>query len=113
MEDSKVNAYMLSLSKYIPSNKRLLLKNSLNKAGPSAEDNLLQIKLYNPMTVLLMSIFFGCFGVDRFMIGDIGIGIFKLFFGWLTYFIWPLVDIFICYNKAKDKNLQSILLALN
>lgn len=43
---------------------------------------------------------FGCLGVDRFLRGQIGWGIFKLLVGWLTFYIWPLVDFIISLTKA-------------
>ena len=42
----------------------------------------------------------GGFGADRFMRGQIGLGICKLLFGWLTLGIWPLVDWIIALSKA-------------
>ena len=42
----------------------------------------------------------GGFGVDRFMRGQIGTGICKLLFGWLTFGIWSLVDWIIALVKA-------------
>ena len=113
MESNKVSAYLLNLDKYVPNNKKIVLKNALSKASPESEENLSQVKLTDPVVVLICSIFLGIFGVDRFMIGDIGLGVCKLLFGWLTLFIWPLVDIFYTANKAREKNLQSILLLLN
>ena len=43
---------------------------------------------------------FGGLGVDRFLRGQIGLGICKLLFGWLTLGIWPLVDWIISISKA-------------
>ena len=42
----------------------------------------------------------GGFGVDRFLRGQIGVGVCKLLFGWLTLGIWPLVDWIIALSKA-------------
>ena len=43
---------------------------------------------------------FGGFGVDRFLRGQIGSGICKLLFNWLTLGIWSLVDWLIALVKA-------------
>ncbi|MDP9806711.1 TM2 domain-containing membrane protein YozV [Trueperella bonasi] len=45
--------------------------------------------------------FAGAFGVDRFMRGQVGMGLFKLLIGsWITLGIWPLVDWIIAMVKA-------------
>ena len=48
----------------------------------------------NPTLALVLSVFFGHFGVDRFYVGDIGLGIVKLLslggFG-----IWWIIDLFV------------------
>lgn len=43
---------------------------------------------------------FGGLGVDRFMRGQVGLGIVKLLFGWLTLGVWALVDWIISLTKA-------------
>ena len=77
----------------------------------------------NPTTALILSIFLGGFGVDRFYIGHTGLGIGKLlvtlllpivtlgislFFGW----IWIVVDWFLIMNATKAANLEAINTAL-
>lgn len=42
----------------------------------------------------------GGFGVDRFLRGQIGTGVCKILFGWLTLGIWNLVDWIIALSKA-------------
>lgn len=51
----------------------------------------------------LLSFFLGGFGVDRFYLGNIGMGVAKLLLGWLTLGIWPLIDfIIIVAGAAHD-----------
>ena len=54
------------------------------------------------VTALLLSFFFGVFGVDRFYLGHIGVGLGKLFtFGGLG--VWALIDfILIATKNVKD-----------
>ena len=59
------------------------------------------------LITLLMSIFFGWFGVDRFIMGKVGTGLLKLFtFGGLG--IWWLVDLILIATKHKFKDIQWI-----
>ena len=55
------------------------------------------------IVALLMSIFFGWLGVDRFMMGYIGLGLLKLFtLGGLG--IWWLIDLILIASKYKFGN---------
>ncbi len=61
----------------------------------------------NPTTALILGILFGGVGVDRFYIGDIGLGLGKLFtLGGLG--IWALVDWFLIRGAAEAKNIDII-----
>lgn len=61
------------------------------------------------VTALLLSFFFGVFGVDRFYLGHVGVGLGKLFtFGGLG--IWALID-FILVATKNVKDSQGIPLA--
>ena len=48
------------------------------------------------------SFLFGGLGVDRFMRGQIGVGICKLLFNGFTLGIWSLVDWIIAMEKAYN-----------
>ena len=113
MEQAKINLYMSQFKNSIPNEKQVILKNALTKSNDECEEALSFIKLKNPTLILIISIFFGAFGVDRFMLGEIGLGVCKLLLSGLTFGIWPLIDIFLTHSKAKEINLQNILLALN
>ena len=91
----------------------LVFKNALTKASDESYNDIITVPVKNPTTVLLLSIFLGGLGVDRFYIGDTGLGIAKLLLGWLTAGIWPLIDIFMTYKKVKQTNMQNLLMALN
>ena len=68
--------------------------------------------LKDPTTALLISLFAGGLGVDRFYIGDVGLGIGKL----LTCSaccVWGFIDLFLIMDATREKNYQSMLLALS
>ncbi|MBQ5582661.1 MAG: TM2 domain-containing protein [Bacteroidales bacterium] len=59
----------------------------------------------DPTTSLILSILVGGLGVDRFYIGDVGIGVVKLVTaGGLG--IWWLVDLFVIQNRTKKVNMK-------
>lgn len=66
----------------------------------------------DPTTALIISIFAGYLGIDRFYIGDTGIGVGKLLtFGGCG--IWTLVDWFLIMDATRDKNAQMLANVLN
>lgn len=57
----------------------------------------------DPKTALAVSIIGGSLGIDRFFIGDIGLGIAKL----LTlggFFIWTIIDWFLIMDATRANN---------
>ena len=62
-------------------------------------------KQVNWVLTLVMSILFGCLGVDRFIMGKIGTGILKLItlggFG-----IWWLIDLILIATKHQFKDVE-------
>ncbi|CAN5378718.1 hypothetical protein BH11ACT4_BH11ACT4_05730 [soil metagenome] len=52
---------------------------------------------------VILGFFLGGLGIDRFYLGNIGMGVAKLLLGWLTLGIWPLIDwIIILAGSAHD-----------
>lgn len=55
------------------------------------------------LAATLLSFFLGVLGIDRFYLGNIGMGVAKLLLGWATAGIWPLIDfIIIVAGSAHD-----------
>jgi TM2 domain-containing membrane protein YozV len=53
--------------------------------------------------ILIVSIFLGGFGIDRFLVGDIGLGILKLLTGGLLGILW-FIDLFLIMGRADEYN---------
>lgn len=70
------------------------------------------IKLKSCVVGLLLGLFLGGLGADRFYKGDIGLGVVKLLFCWLTFGIWAIIDLFLVWKGIKRDNLEKILMAL-
>ena len=65
------------------------------------------IKLRSPIICFFLSFFFGLLGVDRFAVGDGGLGVLKFLTGG-GFFVWAFVDLFLIAGKAKEKNYNDI-----
>jgi len=84
------------------------IKTQLAQLPEERMDILYSVDIKNPTTMLLISIFLGEFGVDRFMVGDTLLGILKL----ITLggcFIWWIIDIFLIMDRTRDRNYEKFM----
>jgi len=108
MDMQSVDMYLIHNQKYFPTEKLPILRDRLMRSDPYHFALATSTELKDPTTVLLLSIFLGYYGVDRFMLGDIGIGVAKL----LTLggcYIWGIVDIFLVQNRAREVNFEKVM----
>ena len=83
------------------------IKNQLTQMDYS-HASLFMSQLTDPTISIILSILTGHLGIDRLYVGDIGLGILKLFTcGGLG--VWWLIDIFIIMDRTKAVNLQTFL----
>ena len=78
MEQNKVDMYIMTNQKYFPAEKIMYIKEKLAAMDESKFSMISTIEMKDPTTILLISIFLGGLGIDRFMLGDTGMGILKL-----------------------------------
>lgn len=111
MEQQKLDMYIMTNQKYFPAEKIVFLKEKLKTADESKFELISSMGLKDPTTALLLSLFLGGIGVDRFMLGEVGMGVLKLLTcgccGILT-----LVDWFTIQKKAKEINFNNIMTIL-
>ncbi|ASE17515.1 TM2 domain-containing protein [Prevotella melaninogenica] len=106
MESEKVNHMLMMLSSKIPAGSIPSVRTRLENTDISESEILaLQSQMKDPLLSILLSIFIGTLGVDRFYIGDVGLGIGKLLTGGGCG-IWWLIDIFLIVDATKQKNLE-------
>lgn len=69
-DNQKVDTYIMCTRKYFPENKIGAIKDGLNKLDDTTfYTTISSVKLKDPSMMLLISIFLGGLGVDRFMLG--------------------------------------------
>jgi TM2 domain-containing membrane protein YozV len=111
MQQDKADMFIMTNAKYFPAEKVYLVKEKIMAQDDSRVTALSSIEFKDPMTLLLISIFLGCFGIDRFMLGDVGLGIVKLVtMGGCG--IWTVIDWFLIQNKTREINFNAIMMRL-
>ncbi|MEE0970090.1 MAG: TM2 domain-containing protein [Clostridia bacterium] len=108
MDQQKVDMYIMANQKYFPAEKMMYLREKLLSADDNKMALLSTVDMKDPTTVLLISIFLGSLGIDRFMIGDVGMGVLKLLTGGCCG-ILTIIDWFIMSKKTKELNFNKIM----
>ena len=125
MTPNRVAVAMEKYEKQIPKNYLSVFQNYLGQASDDCLDELMMLPIKGKTKTLLFSIFLGGIAVDRFYVGDKGLGAVKLILRILSLFlfvvpilgmvlnfaafVWYVVDIFI----AKRVNYYNLTAFLN
>jgi TM2 domain-containing membrane protein YozV len=107
METQKVDMFIMSNGKYFEGHQLNLIRERLLAIDDSKWAMLSTIEFKDPTTMLIVSVVAGSLGIDRFMIGDTGLGVGKL----LTcggMGIWAIIDWFMIQKSTKEKNMEKI-----
>lgn len=82
------------------------LKHSLTSEERLQFDTQMASLRKKPAIALILSLFFGAFGIDRFYVGHTGLGVAKLLtLGGLGF--WALVDLFLIMGAARQQNMAT------
>jgi TM2 domain-containing membrane protein YozV len=107
MDAQKVDMFIMSNSKFFESHQINAVRDRLLAMDDSKWAMISTLQFKDPTTILIISILAGSLGIDRFMIGDTGIGIGKLLTcGGLG--IWAIIDWFMIQGATREKNMQKI-----
>lgn len=94
-------------TEYIPVIRERLLQKEQDSAYLVAFAN-----LKDPTISIILSIFLGYWGIDRFFIGDIGLGLAKLLTGGGCG-IWWFIDIFLIMGATRRNNSKKMIQMLS
>jgi TM2 domain-containing membrane protein YozV len=107
MDAQKVDLYIMTNAKNFESHQIPQIRERLLELDDSKWVMIQSFPLKEPLTSLILSIFLGQLGIDRFYIGDTGIGIAKLLTcGGLG--IWAIIDIFQIQSATRQKNFEKL-----
>lgn len=107
-QNDYINMFILNKGKYFPSEQIMYIKDRLQNLPPEKVQYISSLDLKDPTLIFVVSLVGGGLGVDRFLIGDIGMGILKLLTGGLCG-ILVLYDWFTISKKTRNKNFEKLL----
>lgn len=124
MTPNRITVALEKYEKQIPKDNVSIFQNYLKEASDDCMDEFMSLPIKGKTKTLLFSIFLGGIAVDRFYIGDKGVGAAKLILRLLATFlsgvavlgvilslassIWCIADIFITYKIAKQINYENL-----
>ncbi len=111
VDKQKVDMYIMGNQKYFPAEKIIFLKEKLYQMDESKFSMVSCIELKDPTTLLLISLFLGSFGIDRFMIKETGMGVLKLLTCGLCG-ILTIIDWFSIQKKTKELNFNNLMMVI-
>ena len=111
MDKQKIDQFIATNGKFFPTGKLMFIRKKLEEVDDSYVPVIYSVDFKDITTMVLISIFLGYLGVDRFMLGETGLGVLKL----LTAGgcgIWTIVDWCLITQKTKDYNYEQLMKAL-
>lgn len=111
MDVQKVDMFIMANSKFFSSHQIPAIRERLLQLDDSKWVYIQSLQFKDPTTLLIISLLGGLLGIDRFIIGDTGIGIGKL----LTLggcYVWAIVDLFLIMDATREKNVEMIMRVL-
>lgn len=108
MEQSKIDMFVATNMEKFPPVKAGVIKEQLEKLSDDKSILINSISYKDPTTMLIISLFLGSWGVDRFLLGDTGLGVLKL----LTCGgcgVWTIVDWFNVQDKTRQWNFRKLM----
>lgn len=107
MDAQKVDMYLMANAKFFQPQHLDYIRQRLLAMDESKFVMLYSADLKDPTTILIVSILVGTFGIDRFLIGETGLGVAKLLTcGGLG--VWAIVDWFLIMDATRQKNMEKL-----
>ena len=108
MDKQKLDMFLLTNKKYFPEEKMMYLMEKLKESDDRKYSLISTLEFKDPTTLLIVSILIGGLGIDRFLLGDTGMGVLKLLTGGLCG-VLTIIDWFTVGKRTKDANFQKIM----
>ncbi len=108
MDARKVDQFITAHIDYFPSESIYNIKEMLEQTDDSLYPYILSQSYKNPIVVFIISLIFGHLGIDRFFIGQIGLGLFK-FITFGGFGLWTICDWFLIWSATRNRNYKKLI----
>lgn len=107
MDAQKADMFIMAKGDYFESHQLSNIKDRILEMDEEEWMRLQTANFKNPTISLIMSLVVGSFAIDRFFIGDTGLGVVKLLTcGGLG--VWVIVDWFLIMGATREKNMEKL-----
>lgn len=106
-----IETFLMVNAKNLPTEKIPYLREKLYSLPETRVKSIQAFPFKDSTISLVLSLFLGPYGVDRFFLGEVGLGILKLVtLGGCG--IWAIIDWFLIMNKTREYNFYNLMLFL-
>jgi TM2 domain-containing membrane protein YozV len=107
MNQQSIDLFMAINANKFPEESQMAIREILVNADDTKASIIQATPYQDPTTLLIVSVAAGSLGIDRFMLGHVGLGIAKLItLGGCG--IWHIVDIFLISRATKEVNYEKL-----
>jgi len=107
MEAQKVDMFLITYGKYFEGHLIPSIREQMLKMDDQKFLMIQSMTFREPLLMLVISLLGGTLGIDRFIIGDVGMGVGKLLTcGGLG--IWTIIDWFLIMERTREINFEKL-----
>jgi TM2 domain-containing membrane protein YozV len=107
MDAQKVDMFLMMNSKFFEGHQVPFIRDRMLQLDESKYMYLQTVSFKDPTTSLIISLLGGSLGIDRFVLGDTGLGVAKLLTcGGLG--IWTIIDWFMIMGRTREVNFEKL-----
>jgi len=111
MDAQNVDFFLMTNARYFESHQLFQIRERMLTLDENKWRMLQYMHFDDPVVLLIVSLITGPLAIDRFMLGDIGLGVAKLLTcGGLG--VWVIVDWFLIMGMTRRKNLEKLMMAI-
>lgn len=111
MDAQKVDMFIMTNGKFFESHQVGQIRDRLIALDDTKWASIQTLQFKDPTVSLIVSLLGGSLGIDRFLIGDTGLGVGKLLTcGGLG--VWAIIDWFMIMGATREKNMLKLQQAL-